>query len=227
LGLYRLPHDSPVENIGVPRLLFSAAFIGLAFYLTPALFKHGPSNESQRPMGAVYAWVDSFLLPDAQGQASGQGITANLPFAVAEARDYNKKHPGQPKRIFVDFTGVTCVNCKINERNVFSKAEIQKLFQPYAIVQIYTDTVPKEFYAPEIRAELSSDDSRSEADAKEVNLPFQRKVFRDEQLPLYVVLEPQADGRILQVGVYDEGRINNEAAFAEFLRDPEKWASKK
>src|SRR5262249_8534277 len=157
--------DSPVEHIGVPRLLFSAAFIGLAFYLTPALFKSGPSQESQRPMGAVYAWVDSFLLPDAQAQSSDQGKTANLPFVVAEVQDHNKKHPGQPKRIFVDFTGVTCTNCMINENTVFSKPEMQKLFQPYMFVQIYTDTIPKRFYAPEIRSELGGDESRNVADA--------------------------------------------------------------
>src|SRR5262249_24321221 len=40
LGVYRLPHDSPLEHLSVPRLLFSLAFLGLAFYLTPALFKY-------------------------------------------------------------------------------------------------------------------------------------------------------------------------------------------
>jgi thiol:disulfide interchange protein DsbD len=53
-----------------------------------------------------------------------------------------------------------------------------------------------------------------------VNLVFQRKFF-SEQLPLYVVLEPQLDGRIRIVGVYDEGRINNEVLFAEFLKHPD------
>ena len=30
IGLFRLPHDTPEQHVGVPRLLFAAAFIGLA-----------------------------------------------------------------------------------------------------------------------------------------------------------------------------------------------------
>jgi hypothetical protein len=42
----------------------------------------------------------------------------------------------------------------------------------------------------------------------------------DERLPLYAILEPKADGTIAVRGVYAEGKINSEAAFAEFLRQP-------
>ena len=52
-------------------------------------------------------------------------------------------------------------------------------------------------------------------------VPFQRATFNTEQLPLYVILEPQLDGQVQVIGVYDEGRINNEAAFADFLKNPE------
>jgi hypothetical protein len=54
----------------------------------------------------------------------------------------------------------------------------------------------------------------------EVNLSFQQAVFNTSQLPLYVILEPRLDNTILAVGVYDEGRILNEGAFAQFLRSP-------
>src|SRR5262249_39978880 len=64
LGLYRLPHDyDPVETISVPRMLFGLGFLTLALYMTPGLFK-GPDGDSQRPRGKVYAWVESFLLPE-------------------------------------------------------------------------------------------------------------------------------------------------------------------
>ena len=45
--------------------------------------------------------------------------TANLYYAVQQARDEYKK-TGKPKRIFIDFTGVSCTNCKINEKSVFT-----------------------------------------------------------------------------------------------------------
>lgn len=215
IGAYRLPHDTPEEHISVPRLLFSAIFIGLAFYLTPAMFKSG--GQGQRPGGAVYAWIDSFLLPDTHAEDD----TANLDYALKFARD-EAKRTGQPKRVFVDFTGVTCTNCRINEQNVFIKSQISKLLSNYVNVKIYTDTVPPEYYANDVRAEMVRDPGRPTRDAKEVNLQFQRKIFDTEQLPLYAILEPGDNDKIRIVAVYDEGRIINEAAFAEFLQNPEK-----
>src|SRR5258707_4959070 len=57
----------------------------------------------------------------------------------------------EKKPVFIDFTGVTCLNCKINEKNVFPKPEVKELFAKFVRVQLYTDTVPEEFYkkAPE------------------------------------------------------------------------------
>src|SRR5262249_47600800 len=121
------------------------------------------------------------------------------------------------KRVFIDFTGVTCTNCKINERSVFPRPNIFPLFEPFVVVKVFTDTVPKKYYADDAKDLLKGNRQESDAD---VNLRFQKKVFDTEQLPLYVILEPQVDDSVRVVRVYDEGRINNEAAFAQFLRDP-------
>lgn len=117
LNLYRLPHDdTPVEQLGVPRLLFSVFFLTLGFYLLPALFKL-ETGEKQRPNGRVFAWLDSFLLPDttdeaaaAPGAAQSAGTKAgeikrlswfgNLDQGLSEAeRDH--------RLVFIDFTGLT------------------------------------------------------------------------------------------------------------------------
>jgi thiol:disulfide interchange protein DsbD len=220
IGAYRLPHDTPEEHVSVPRLLFAAAFLGLALYLTPALFKVGPGGQTQRPGGAVYAWIDSFLLPESVEGDAEVTHTANLAYAVEQARE-DYKRTGTPKRIFLDFTGVTCTNCKINEKSVFTKSQIHPLFEPYIFVKLYTDTVPAKYYAPDLQAELARDPGRNKRDAEAVNLAFQKAVFNTEQLPLYVILEPQLNDTIRIVGVYDEGRINNEVVFAEFLKNGE------
>jgi thiol:disulfide interchange protein DsbD len=104
IGVYRLPHDTPEESIGVPRLLFAVAFLGLGIYLLPALFKADANGVPQRPAGAVYAWVDSFLLPEARPAKGDMEKTGNLEYAVAKAKEERRK-TGQPKRIFLDFTG--------------------------------------------------------------------------------------------------------------------------
>lgn len=103
---------------------------------------------------------------------------------------------------------------------MFSKPDIQALFQPYIFVALYTDIVPNEFYSPELRNSFGSSTSRQTADATEANFVFQETGLGDVRLPLYTVLEPTLDDRILVLGIYEEGLINNEAAFRDFLRDP-------
>jgi thiol:disulfide interchange protein DsbD len=213
IGMFRLPHDTPEEHISVARLLFSAAFFALALYLAPALFKVNSAGQPQRPGGAIYAWIDSFLLPESIEGDSETVHTASLDHALTLAL----ADKDNPKRIFIDFTGVSCTNCKLNEQHVFKKSQIHELFEPYIFVKLYTDTIPPQYYAKEVQAEVKA---RSERDAK-VNLRFQNDVFNTQQLPLYVVLEPKRDGRIRIVGMYDEGRINNEIVFAEFLKHPD------
>jgi thiol:disulfide interchange protein DsbD len=94
LGLFRLPHDEPPEYLGVPRMVVSILFLSLAFYLTPALFKLN-ADQKQRPNGTVFAWLDSFLLPDLQERRLG-----SLAEGLKEARD-------KRKLVFIDFTGLS------------------------------------------------------------------------------------------------------------------------
>jgi thiol:disulfide interchange protein len=210
LGVYRLPHDTPAESIGVPRLLFSAAFIGLGLYLAPALFKSGSEGASQRPGGAVYAWVDAFLLPESRRSVH----TGDLYYAVEQAREHMRK-TGTAKRIFVDFTGVVCSNCRYNEQNVFPIPEVQRAMQDYIGVELYTDKVPLDLFAPKLTAELATL-ANTVAYAR-ANAEFELKVFDQEALPFYAILEPQADGRILIVDEYNEGRIMNVPEFTRFV----------
>jgi thiol:disulfide interchange protein len=216
LGFYRLPHDTPLDHLGVPRMLFGLAFLSLGFYLLPAQFKVNAEGEAQRPNGTIYAWIDSFLLPE-PGK-SELPWSGNLKGVLDEARA-EQAQTGKPQLVFVDFTGETCTNCKINEKTVFSKPDIRPVFQKYHLVQLYTDKVPNKFYSGALRSRFGSDVSRQHDDAR-ANLLFQKKAFGTEQLPLYVILEPRPDGKVEVVAKYEEGKINDEAAFAQFLKGP-------
>jgi thiol:disulfide interchange protein DsbD len=210
LGLYRLPHDSPVENLSVPRMLFSLLFLGLALYLTPALFKYGDKGKSQRPGGTVFAWLDSFLLPDEE--ESDLPVTGNLAEALKKAR-------AEKKLVFVDFTGKTCTNCKLNEKNVFTLPTVRDKLKQYVLVQLYTDVVPRWLYPPAERGQLGGGTGKQRADAQ-ANLDFQRKEFNTETLPLYVVLEPLAGGKFRELARFEEGKIGNVERFLAFLDQP-------
>ncbi len=194
LGLYRLPHDTPTEHLGVPRLMVSLIFLGLGVYLMPGLFQdpaRGP-----RSAGRVYAALTALLGPDsAQGGERGLAWGRNLRLALSQARDQSAA--GQPGLVFIDFTGEFCKVCKDNEANVFSKPEIQARLAKYQRVKIYTDVGD---------------------DASERYKAFQLAAFDTSALPLYVILEPLANGRVRQVAQL--GGELTPKDFASFLEKP-------
>jgi thiol:disulfide interchange protein DsbD len=212
LGWFRLPHDTPLEHIGVLRMLFAGMFLSLALNTAPGLMKTYDSRTGKwhnvRPTGVVFAWIESFLLPDAESDLTWIG---NLEQGLAEAR---QKH----RLVFVDFTGVTCTNCAYNEANVFSRPSVRDLLQNYTLVQLYTDRVPNKLYPREERDKLGSGTARQQADGKH-NREFQAEKFNTTQLPLYVILRPTADG-YQELARYAEGKINDPEAFEQFLRGP-------
>jgi thiol:disulfide interchange protein DsbD len=210
LNVYRLPHDTPSDHLGVMRLMLSLAFLGLALYLAPGLFKDA-AGKSQRPSGAVFAWLDSFLLPDPSEDKELPWV-GTLDQGIEDALK-------RQRLVFLDFTGETCTNCKLNEANVFPKPEIKRLLNQYSLVQLYTDKVPNKYYSPEQRTAFGNSTKRQRDDAKQ-NLDFQRQKFNTEQLPLYVILRPRSDKNYDIVSSYDEGKINDEEGFARFLREP-------
>jgi thiol:disulfide interchange protein DsbD len=213
LGLYRLPHDTPVENLGVVRMLFALSFLSLGVYLAPGLQKsYDKASDkwySQRPAGAPFAWVASFLLSDADSEMSWTG---NLERGLAEAR-------AKGGLVFVDFTGVTCTNCDYNESNVFTRPDVRELLRQYTLVKLYTDRVPNKLYPPEERRRFGTSTAQQKADAR-ANYAFQAEKFNDTRLPLYVILQPLADGGFKEVARYDEGKINDPEGFVEFLGGP-------
>ena len=56
----------------------------------------------------------------------------SLELAKAEANKTGKK-------IFVDFTGYTCTNCRWMEQNIFPDSEVKELLSRYILVRLYTD----------------------------------------------------------------------------------------
>jgi thiol:disulfide interchange protein DsbD len=221
LNAYRLPHDEEKPHIGIPRLLFAVMFLGLGVYLLPGTFKHA-DGKSQRPTGAVYAWVDAFLLPEPKHLGWG----TDLPDAVERVQAEYKEAVAAGKAakmrpIIIDFTGVTCTNCAYNENTVFPQAKVNEQLQEFERVQLYTDEVPADLYATAPGRETR------EAEATR-NDDFKYNVFKDQRLPLYAVLvpTPTTDGKVKVLGVYPEGKINSPDKFAKWLKDMRAKAGK-
>ena len=215
LNIFRLPHDEESPRIGVVRLLFALGFLGLAVYLTPGLFKSA-NGEGQRPSGIVFAWIDAFLLPENAAPPPGAKTNhlpwrSDLPDALKIAYEEGRR-TGKPKYVFVDFTGVTCSNCKANERKVFPQPEIRVALERFVLVQLYTDDVPSEFFS-------SPQPLSARTEEAAANFSFQDRAFASSQLPLYAILEPTATGAKVH-SFYEEGLINRVDDFAKFLKAP-------
>jgi len=90
-----------------------------------------------KPLGEL----DAFLpLPEspktgvAAAEASNElpWITNDYPQALAVARR-------DGKRVFVDYTGYTCTNCRWMEVNMFRRPEVREHLAKFVLVRLYTD----------------------------------------------------------------------------------------
>jgi thiol:disulfide interchange protein DsbD len=161
-GVFRLPHDSPVQTIGAPRLLWGLASLAIAFYLFTGLFGHRLGT------------LESFLPPatggnDASGTSQGgpskqevSWITNDYQAALVRARQENKY-------VFVNFTGYTCTNCRWMESNMFPRPEVQAALGRFILVELYTDGDGKVY---------------------EDQQKLQQEKFGTVALPYYAVLDP-------------------------------------
>ena len=112
--------------------------------------------------------------------------------------------------VFLDFTGEQCTNCRYNEHSVFPQPQVWKLMQQYERVQL-----DAQFEVP-ARAYFTPPSKDVRFAESQINREFKDKLFGTDQLPLYVILVPQANGK-WQARVYDEGKINDVEAFKKYL----------
>jgi thiol:disulfide interchange protein DsbD len=130
LGWFRLDHDSQVDAVSGPRVVFSLLFLACAIWLANGLAGHRLGE------------IDAFLPPaDIDNGARGQETSAvpdmpwilnDLPAGIAAAK-------AQGKPVFVDFTGYTCTNCRWMESNIFSRPAIEQYMNRFVKVRLYTD----------------------------------------------------------------------------------------
>jgi len=132
LGKIKLPHDSDIDFISVPRLILSIVFLSFGLYLSGGLFG--------RP---IHGLIDSYLPPVIGVVQNNNDDSKQKHFAwindlqegLSEANKVNKP-------LFIDFTGYTCTNCRWMETNIFVEPEVQSLFDEFVLVQLFTDGGP-------------------------------------------------------------------------------------
>ena len=167
-GKITLPHDSPLSHISVGRLLLGIVSLTFAIYLIPGLWG-APLNvisgfpppmsysESPNGVGAKNSIESNSSsgeeLPE-HAQYGPHKIVAfhNYDEGLAYAKKVNKP-------VLIDFTGVTCVNCRRMEELVWAKPEILSILKnDVVLISLYVDD----------RKELPKDEVYTTKSGKEI-----------------------------------------------------------
>jgi thiol:disulfide interchange protein DsbD len=211
-GFFRLPHDDKVEHIGALRMVIGTIFLGLAFYMLPALYggkPHGIIGEN------LIAFLPPRLTDGAERNGNGGGKDE-----LAWHLDYIegwKQAKSDNKLIFIDFTGITCTNCRDNEENVFPRPAVQEGLKNYVRVRLYTDSVPdRRLSASEAKEQAARNDRWKDAIADPTN-------------PTYIVFDPDRNEPFTREGLLNgkvvgkrNGKIHDLADFVGFLKDSQR-----
>ena len=218
LGKIRLPHDSKMEHLGVPRLLLALVTFTFVVYMIPGLW------------GAPLKLLSGYLPPITTQQFSLSGSTSSseassstevvlygdllkIPHGIPGYFDYEQalaaaQREGKP--LLIDFTGHGCVNCRKMEENVWVDPQvIKRLKEDFVMVALYID---ERLELPESKWYTSSYDDKVKKTLGKQNADFQITRFNNNAQPYYIILDHQE-----QLLATPRGYDTDIAAFVEFL----------
>lgn len=233
LGKIKLPHDSEMNHIGVPRFMLAICSFVFVVYLIPGMYgaplkmlagylppmhthdfslsdqikNNNSSNSKNYLIGCEEPKYADFLhLP--------HGIQGYFDYeqALACAKEQNKP-------LFIDFTGHGCTNCREMEAVVWSDPSVLKrLKEDYVVVGLYVDDKTeldqKQWY-------ISDYDNKTKKTIGKQNADFQIQRAQNNAQPNYILLGHD-EKALVQPTAYNKD-VN---AFVEFL-DAGKTAFKK
>ncbi len=176
LGWIKFPMDAATK-IGLPRRLFGVANIGIAIYLLGAL-------SGTASLGSLTAFLPAYSVGK-NSQGASIAWSDNVTTSASKART-------EGKLVFINFTGQTCSNCRVMEKNVFPKSDIAALINQMVPVELYTDR---------------------DSDSDRKNAALREQLTNTSTNPVYVIMTP--DMKVLSV--YQGGTSAEQ--FKKFLEE--------
>ncbi|QQS41700.1 MAG: thioredoxin family protein [Acidobacteriota bacterium] len=182
LGLFKFRYDSPVKKITPLRIIFAGLFLIVSGYLALGVF------------GQKLGELESFLPPkNAQSAFNVLGDRENeLVWIKNDLEGALQKARLENKRVFVDFTGYTCTNCRWMEANMFPRPEVKAELERFILVSLYTD---------------------GDGEIYQRQQQFQEQTFKTVALPFYAVFDAQGNPLTTFPGL-----TRDPAEFVDFLR---------
>ncbi len=182
LGLFRFAHDAPVKHVGPSRLGVALACGIMAAWLATGL--------TGRSLGEL----EAFLPPPPEALGAGTTSEAGAGQLAWIMNDYPQalaRAKAEGKRVFIDFTGYTCTNCRWMEAQMFPRADVRRELEAFVRVRLYTD---------------------GEGEIYQRQQQLQQEKYQTVALPFYAVVN--ADGSPV---ANFPGLTRDPAAFVAFL----------
>lgn len=194
LGKIRLPGDTPLEKVGILRLMLSIFIFSFVVYLIPGLWG--------APLKALAGYLPPMHTHDfnlAQRLASSGPDPAceepkyadflHLPHGLTGYFDYDQaiKCARQlNKPLFIDFTGHGCTNCREMEAVVWSDPQVlERLRNDFVVVALYVDD---KTLLPESEWFVSTHDGKQKKTIGKRNADLQITNLDNNAQPFYVLV---------------------------------------
>lgn len=196
LGKIKFEADSEVKHIGIFRLFLVIVDFTFVVYMIPGMFG--------APLKALSGYLPPIETQDfvMSGNASQQVVSIEeatkgekLPLGLTGYHSMEEgyaaaKASGKP--VFLDISGLACVNCREMEQRVWSDPKVLSMLKnDFVIVVLYTDDKTK---LPE-NEWVTTSSGKVMKDRGRVNAWFVRENFGVSAQPNYVLLSP--DGKQL------------------------------
>lgn len=202
LGKIRFEADSEVKHIGIFRLFLVIVDFTFVVYLIPGMFG--------APLKAISGYLppietqDFVIWSKADGQMTAANVNVNadvksseglhqLPLGLTGYYSIDEglaaaKAAGKP--VFIDISGLACVNCREMEQRVWSDPKVlQMLKNDFVIVVLYTDDKAK---LPESEW-VTTKTGKVLKDRGRVNAYYVRERFGVSAQPNYVILDTEGN----------------------------------
>jgi thiol:disulfide interchange protein DsbD len=187
LGAYKLPYDYEKPKPTVKRVLFA----GLLLYFVVGMFQ-GVADRDHKYPGAVLA----FLPPADYGMNEfneyGHKMGAAHLSWIESYEDAFKWAAEHNTPLFIDFTGVTCVNCRRMEYEIFPDDLVRPLLKQFTRGELWVDKPPHGKF----------------------NTALQIERFQQIAQPFYAIIDPRNDKTLITFPGYDP----DPQKFSEFLQ---------
>ena len=155
LGKLRFAHDDELKHISVTRLALAIVSLSFVVYMLPGMWGAPLKGISgyMPPLHTQDYILDTQHISVSASTAAEPSATDNGAIKYADILHWPYDLPGYfdfnqameaarkaEKPLFVDITGISCVNCREMEMRVWSDPRVQEILRnDYVLVALYTD----------------------------------------------------------------------------------------